>query len=39
METKSGERIVFSIIVNNFTAPTGQIDAIVERALARVAER
>jgi D-alanyl-D-alanine carboxypeptidase/D-alanyl-D-alanine-endopeptidase (penicillin-binding protein 4) len=39
METKSGERIVFSIIANNFTAPTGQIDAIAERALARVAER
>jgi D-alanyl-D-alanine carboxypeptidase/D-alanyl-D-alanine-endopeptidase (penicillin-binding protein 4) len=39
METKSGERVVFSIIANNFTAPTGQIDAIVERALARVAER
>jgi D-alanyl-D-alanine carboxypeptidase/D-alanyl-D-alanine-endopeptidase (penicillin-binding protein 4) len=39
LETTSGERIVFSIIANNFTAPTSQIDAIAERALAMVAER
>jgi D-alanyl-D-alanine carboxypeptidase/D-alanyl-D-alanine-endopeptidase (penicillin-binding protein 4) len=39
LETTSGERIVFSIIANNFTAPTSQIDAIAERALTRVAER
>ncbi len=39
LETKSGERLVFSIIANNFTAPSTQIDAVVERALARLAER
>lgn len=39
LETKSGERIVFSMIANNFTAASGQIDAIVEKALARIAER
>lgn len=39
LETNSGEKIVFSIIANHFTAPTSQIDAVAERALARVAER
>jgi serine-type D-Ala-D-Ala carboxypeptidase/endopeptidase (penicillin-binding protein 4) len=39
LETKSGERIVFSIIANHFTAPNAEVDAIVEKALARVAER
>ena len=38
LETRSGHRLVFSIIVNHYTAPTAQIDAIVERALARLAE-
>lgn len=39
LETKSGERIVFSMISNHFTAPSSQIDAVVERALTRIAER
>ena len=39
LETKSGEKIVFSMIANNFTVPSSQIDAIAERALARLAER
>lgn len=34
--TASGERIVFSIIANHFTAPSREVDALVERALARV---
>ena len=39
LETKSGERVVFSMIGNHFTVPSSQIDAIVEKALALVAER
>jgi D-alanyl-D-alanine carboxypeptidase/D-alanyl-D-alanine-endopeptidase (penicillin-binding protein 4) len=39
LETKSGERLVFSIIANHFTAPSKQVDAVAERALARLAER
>jgi D-alanyl-D-alanine carboxypeptidase/D-alanyl-D-alanine-endopeptidase (penicillin-binding protein 4) len=39
LETKSGERVVFSIIANHFTVPSSQIDAIAEKALALVAER
>lgn len=39
LETQSGERIVFSMIANHFTAPTSQIDAVVERALVRLAQR
>jgi D-alanyl-D-alanine carboxypeptidase/D-alanyl-D-alanine-endopeptidase (penicillin-binding protein 4) len=39
LETKSGERLVFSMIANHFTAPSAQIDAVVERALARLADR
>jgi D-alanyl-D-alanine carboxypeptidase/D-alanyl-D-alanine-endopeptidase (penicillin-binding protein 4) len=38
LETQSGERIVFSMIANHFTAPTSEIDAVVERALARIAQ-
>jgi D-alanyl-D-alanine carboxypeptidase/D-alanyl-D-alanine-endopeptidase (penicillin-binding protein 4) len=39
LETKSGERVVFSIIGNHFTVPSSRIDAIAEKALALVAER
>jgi len=39
LETNSGEKIVFSIIANHFTAPSSEVDAVAERALARVAER
>jgi len=39
VDTKSGDKLVFSMIANNFTAPSAQIDAIVERALAMLVER
>jgi D-alanyl-D-alanine carboxypeptidase/D-alanyl-D-alanine-endopeptidase (penicillin-binding protein 4) len=39
VQTKAGEKLVFSIIANHFTAPSGAIDAIVEKALARVVGR
>lgn len=39
LETKSGERIVFSMIANNFTSTSAEVDAVVERALARLAAR
>jgi D-alanyl-D-alanine carboxypeptidase/D-alanyl-D-alanine-endopeptidase (penicillin-binding protein 4) len=39
LETKSGERVVFSIIGNHFTVPSARIDALAEKALALVAER
>lgn len=38
LETRTGRRLVFSIIVNHHTAPTSHIDAIVERALDRLAD-
>jgi D-alanyl-D-alanine carboxypeptidase/D-alanyl-D-alanine-endopeptidase (penicillin-binding protein 4) len=37
LEAASGERFVFSMIANHFTAPSSEIDAVVERALERVA--
>ena len=37
-ETASGEKIAFSMIANHFTAPSARIDAVVEKALAAVAE-
>jgi D-alanyl-D-alanine carboxypeptidase/D-alanyl-D-alanine-endopeptidase (penicillin-binding protein 4) len=36
LTSESGEKLAFSIIVNNTTAPGVRVDAIVERALARV---
>ena len=33
----SGETLVFSIIANNFTVPTGAIDAAADKALVRLA--
>ncbi len=33
LTTSSGEKLAFSIIVNNSTAPGAQVDQIVERAL------
>ena len=39
LDTKSGDKLVFSMIANNFTAPSAQIDAIAERALAALAEQ
>jgi D-alanyl-D-alanine carboxypeptidase/D-alanyl-D-alanine-endopeptidase (penicillin-binding protein 4) len=37
LETTTGKHVVFAILANNFIAPAGQVDAIVERALALVA--
>jgi D-alanyl-D-alanine carboxypeptidase/D-alanyl-D-alanine-endopeptidase (penicillin-binding protein 4) len=37
--TDSGERIVFSIIANHFTAPTAEIDAVAEKMLLRLVTR
>jgi len=39
LTTDSGERIVFSIIINHYTAPTAQIDAVAERLLLRLVAR
>ena len=35
--TQSGERLVFSVIANHFTATSAQVDAVVEKALAYLA--
>jgi D-alanyl-D-alanine carboxypeptidase/D-alanyl-D-alanine-endopeptidase (penicillin-binding protein 4) len=37
LETTTGKHVVFAILANNFIAPAGQVDAIVERMLALVA--
>lgn len=37
LETASGEKLVFSMIANHFTAPGARIDAVVEKALAAIA--
>ena len=39
LETKAREKLVFSMIANNFTASSSQIDAIVEKALTRLFDR
>ena len=39
LTTDSGERIVFSIIANHFTAPTAEIDAVAEKMLLRLVTR
>jgi D-alanyl-D-alanine carboxypeptidase/D-alanyl-D-alanine-endopeptidase (penicillin-binding protein 4) len=36
LTTRDGETLVFSMIANHFTAPSATVDAIVERALARL---
>jgi D-alanyl-D-alanine carboxypeptidase/D-alanyl-D-alanine-endopeptidase (penicillin-binding protein 4) len=36
LDRPSGEKLVFSIVVNHYTAPNATIDDIVERALERV---
>ena len=38
-ETKSGEKLVFSMIANHFTASNAAIDGIVEKALIRLVDR
>ena len=35
--TESGERLVFSMIANHFTATSAQVDGVVEKALAYLA--
>lgn len=37
LETRAGEKLVFSIIVNNFTAPASDVDRIVEQVLETAA--
>lgn len=39
VETAAHEKLVFSMIVNHFTAPDSAIDAIVEKALTRLVDR
>jgi D-alanyl-D-alanine carboxypeptidase/D-alanyl-D-alanine-endopeptidase (penicillin-binding protein 4) len=38
LERTDGEKLVFSIIVNHYTAPSAEIDAIVEKALERLVQ-
>ena len=37
-ETRAGEKLVFAMIANHFTAPAAQVDAIMEKALAALLE-
>ena len=37
LETTSGKHLVFAILVNNFTGPASQIDAVTEKVLTLVA--
>jgi D-alanyl-D-alanine carboxypeptidase/D-alanyl-D-alanine-endopeptidase (penicillin-binding protein 4) len=37
VDTASGETLIFSIIANNFSAPTSTIDAAADKALIRLA--
>jgi D-alanyl-D-alanine carboxypeptidase/D-alanyl-D-alanine-endopeptidase (penicillin-binding protein 4) len=39
LTTADGERLVFSMIANNFQAPTATVDAAVDAALERLAQR
>ena len=39
VDTRSGEKLVFTMIANHFTASSASIDAVVEKALARLVER
>ena len=38
LETNAHEKLVFSMIVNHFTAKDAEVDAVVERALARLVD-
>jgi serine-type D-Ala-D-Ala carboxypeptidase/endopeptidase (penicillin-binding protein 4) len=38
LDTRAGEPLVFSIIVNNFVVPVAQVDALVDRALLKLIE-
>jgi D-alanyl-D-alanine carboxypeptidase/D-alanyl-D-alanine-endopeptidase (penicillin-binding protein 4) len=37
LDTRAGDKLAFAIIVNNYTDPAAQIDAVVEQALALIA--
>jgi D-alanyl-D-alanine carboxypeptidase/D-alanyl-D-alanine-endopeptidase (penicillin-binding protein 4) len=39
VDTKSGEKLVFSMIANHFTASSAAIDGVVEKALTRLVDR
>jgi len=39
LTTTSGEKVVFSMIANHFTAPTAEVDAVMEEALTLVASK
>ncbi len=39
LDRPSGEKLVFSIIANHFTAPSAEVDAVVERALERLLDQ
>lgn len=39
LETRAGEKLVFSMIVNHFTASSADVDAVVEKALARIYDK
>jgi D-alanyl-D-alanine carboxypeptidase/D-alanyl-D-alanine-endopeptidase (penicillin-binding protein 4) len=38
VETPAGEKLAFAIIANNFTTAAANVDAIAERALARLVD-
>jgi D-alanyl-D-alanine carboxypeptidase/D-alanyl-D-alanine-endopeptidase (penicillin-binding protein 4) len=38
LDTRAGDKLTFAIIVNNYTDPAARIDAVVEQALALIAE-
>jgi D-alanyl-D-alanine carboxypeptidase/D-alanyl-D-alanine-endopeptidase (penicillin-binding protein 4) len=38
LERRNGEKLVFSIVVNHYTAPSAAIDGIVEKTLERLLE-
>jgi D-alanyl-D-alanine carboxypeptidase/D-alanyl-D-alanine-endopeptidase (penicillin-binding protein 4) len=38
LETTSGEKLVFSMVANHFTASSAEVDAVMERALERLVD-
>jgi D-alanyl-D-alanine carboxypeptidase/D-alanyl-D-alanine-endopeptidase (penicillin-binding protein 4) len=39
LTTAAGETLAFSMVANHFTAPSAEVDAIMERALRRLRDR
>jgi D-alanyl-D-alanine carboxypeptidase/D-alanyl-D-alanine-endopeptidase (penicillin-binding protein 4) len=37
LDTESGDKLAFAVIVNNYTAPNAAVDRVVDRALERLA--